>query len=67
MTSADFVLISADDILKLTTILNQLRIVQLCSKNRLSLEKIAKISSKRIGKRYHQKGLAKNISKKWAK
>ena len=33
ITSADFVWISADVILKMTAILNQLRIAQLCSKN----------------------------------
>ena len=32
-TSADFVLISADVLLKMTTILKELRIAQLCSKN----------------------------------
>jgi hypothetical protein len=33
ITSADFILISADVILKMTTILEELRIAQPCSKN----------------------------------
>ena len=32
-TSADFVLISADVMLKMTTILKELKIAQMCSKN----------------------------------
>ena len=36
-TSADFVLISADGILRMTTILKELRISQLCSKNEQTL------------------------------
>jgi hypothetical protein len=36
-TSADFVWISADGILKMTTILKELMIVQLCSKNEWTL------------------------------
>jgi hypothetical protein len=35
--SVDFIFISADVILKMAIILNQLRIAQLCSKNRLTL------------------------------
>ena len=37
-TSADFALISADVLLKMITILKELRIVQLCSKNERTLE-----------------------------
>ena len=36
-TSADFVLISADVLLKMITILKELRIPQLCSKNERTL------------------------------
>ena len=37
ITSADFVLISADVLLKMTTILKELRIAQLCSKSERTL------------------------------
>ena len=37
-TSADFVLISADVLLNIITILKELRIAQLCSKNERTLE-----------------------------
>ena len=43
ITSADFVLISADVILKMTKILNQLRIAQMCSKNGRTLVKVSLI------------------------
>ena len=41
ITSADFVLISADVILKMTKILNQLRITQMCSKNGRTFVKVS--------------------------
>ena len=42
-TSADFVLISADALLKMTTILKELRIAQLRSKNKRTLDVNASI------------------------
>ena len=39
ITSADFVLMSADVVLKITTILKEMRIAQLCSKSERTLVK----------------------------
>ena len=40
ITSADFVLMSADVVLKMTIILKEMRIVQLCSKSERTLDKM---------------------------
>ena len=40
ITSADFVLMSADVVLKMTTILKEMRIAQQCSKSERTLDKM---------------------------
>ena len=52
-TSADFVLISADVLLKMITILKELRITQLCSKNERTLSNWGKVLKIRALKTMH--------------
>ena len=42
VTSAEFVLMSADVVLKMTTILKEMRIAQLCSKSERTLGTLSK-------------------------
>ena len=44
ITSADFVLISANVVLKMTTILKEMRIAHLCSKSERTLASTLKLS-----------------------
>ena len=52
MTSADFVLISVDVVQKMTTILKEMRIAQLCFKSERNLPRISTTSVKSVHKCY---------------